>query len=302
MKKELAFVLSGGGSRGALQVGALRALLEAGLLPTLVTGTSIGAANAAYLAVHGGDLQAIRNLEEVWKATKNLDLLPSNLWWQTMRAILRRPGSESQQRIRAFFIQHGITPEMKFKDIRAVRLYIVSSDLNSSSQVIFGEDPEGSVLEAMMASVALPPWMSPLEKDGRYLLDGGAVSNLPIEAALKKGAHEIFALDLLNPLEVTPDEKGLRSFLGKLNQTVGNRQATLEMELARARGIPVHHIPLFMKNPVPIWDFRHSEELIAIGYDITRQALEERLSQEMGSDGWQTSFRNALERIARWAK
>ena len=49
--------------------------------------------------------------------------------------------------------------------------------------------------------MALPPWVVPQEKDGRFLMDGGAVSNLPIEAALQQGATEIIALDLFNPRE-----------------------------------------------------------------------------------------------------
>ena len=53
MKKNLAFVLSGGGSRGAMQAGALRALVEGGYTPDMVCGTSIGAINGAFLAVHG---------------------------------------------------------------------------------------------------------------------------------------------------------------------------------------------------------------------------------------------------------
>lgn len=278
MKKELAFVLSGGGSRGALQVGALRALLESGYQPTLVTGTSIGAVNAAFLSIHGYHLEGIQKLEEAWKSSMNQDLLPANLWWQIMRTFFRRSPGVSQQRIREFAIAHGLTPELRFKDIQGVRLFVVASDLNSGCQVIFGQDPEESVLESMMASIALPPWMLPLEKEGRYLLDGGAVSNLPIEAALQEGATEIIALDLFNPYEVDGSERGLRPFLWKLNQTVENRQIQLEMELAEARGVMVRRISLTMGKPVSFWDFRHSAELVDHGYQIARQAI----------DSWQT--------------
>jgi NTE family protein len=59
MNNRLAFVLGGGGARGALQVGALRALLEAGYRPDLLIGTSIGAINAAGLALWGVDLAGV---------------------------------------------------------------------------------------------------------------------------------------------------------------------------------------------------------------------------------------------------
>jgi len=69
MDKCLAFVLSGGGGRGAMQVGALRALLEAGLRPNLLVGTSIGAVNAAGLALWGVDLFGIEVLEQAYNET-----------------------------------------------------------------------------------------------------------------------------------------------------------------------------------------------------------------------------------------
>lgn len=287
MKKELAFVLSGGGSRGALQVGALRALLEAGFQPTLVTGTSIGAVNAVFLAIHGYHLEGVQKLEEAWKASMNQDLLPANLWWQIIRTFFRRSPGTAQQRIREFAVTHGLTPELRFKDIQDVRLFIVASDLNSGCQVILGQDPEEFVLESMMASIALPPWILPLEKESRILLDGGAVSNLPIEAALQQAATEIIALDLFNPYEIDSSERGLRPFLWKLSQTVENRQVQLEMELAEARGVMVHRIPLTMEQPVSFWDFRHSAELMDQGYQIACQTI----------DSWKTQ--NPLPRWQR---
>ena len=88
MKKKLAFVLGGGASRGAMQVGALRALLEVGYQPDLVTGTSIGATNAAFLAVNGFTLEAVNKLEQVWKSVVDNEMLPSHFWWQAMRVAL----------------------------------------------------------------------------------------------------------------------------------------------------------------------------------------------------------------------
>jgi len=286
MKKELAFVLSGGGAFGALQVGALRALFEAGFQPALVTGTSIGAVNAAFLSVHGYHPVGIRKLEEAWKLSIHQDLLPANLWWQVMRAFFRRSPGDSQQRIREFAIAHGLTPELRFADIQGIRLFIIASDLNSGRQVIFGQDPQESVLESMMASIALPPWMLPLETENRYLLDGGAVSNLPIEAALQQGATEIIALDLFTPYQIDNSQRGLRPFLWKLSQTVENRQAILEMELAEARGVMVHRIPLTMEKPISFWDFRHSAELIEHGYQITCQTIASWQVQDSSSRRW----------------
>lgn len=288
MKKKLAFVLGGGGSRGAMQVGALRALLEAGYFPDLVTGASIGAANGAFLAVHGYNPQGLQKLEQVWRSTVNKDLLPTNLWWQTMRAFFHRPrlhgngvfsnGSFStrgfsQDRIRQFAIANGLTPELRFKHLIEVKLFPVAADLNAGCPVVFGLDPEDSVLDCVLASMSLPPWMAPARKGGRYLMDGGAVSNLPIEAALQQGATEIIALDLSDPADFGQHSNGFSEFFIKLDKTVENRQAQLEMELAEARGVPVRKIWLTGEKPVPLWDFRQSAELVERGYQLACQSM-----------------------------
>lgn len=273
MKKKLALVLGGGGSRGAMQVGALRALIEAGYQPDLVTATSIGAANGAFLAVHGYTLYGVQKLEEVWQATIDQDLLPTNLWWQTMRAFFKRARGFSQHRIREFAIINGLTPELRFKDLQDVLLYAVAADLNAGCPVVFGIDPEESVLESVLASMSLPPWMAPQEINGRYLIDGGAVSNLPIEAALQQSATEIIALDLFDPNDIDTSSNSFGDFFVKLDETVKNRQAQLELELAEARGVLVHRISLTAEKPVPLWDFRQSAKLIERGYQLANQAI-----------------------------
>jgi predicted acylesterase/phospholipase RssA len=155
-----------------------------------------------------------------------------------------------------------------------VMLYPVAADLNAGVPVIFGVDPEESVLESVLASMALPPWLAPAEKDGRYLIDGGAVSNLPIETALLQGAAEIIALDLFDPNGVdAPSLYGLGDFLLKLDKTVENRQIQLEMELAEARGVRVRRICLTGEKPVPLWDFRQGVELIERGYRLANEAI-----------------------------
>jgi len=107
----LAFVLGGGGGRGALQVGALRALLEAGLQPDLLVGTSAGAVNATYLAMRGFNLETLESLEANWHAAAEADLLPANYLWLTVRLMFHHTGIYAGHRMRDFFISLGC---MKF--------------------------------------------------------------------------------------------------------------------------------------------------------------------------------------------
>lgn len=270
-----AFVLGGGGARGALQVGAVRALVEAGLQPALVAGTSIGAVNAAYLAVRGFTPEALDALEKAWRDAAVMDLLPDNYLWLTIRSLFNRPGLDIQRQIRAFFVEHGLEPDLRFGDLDGPRLILVSSDLWAGRAVLHGTDPDESVLDAVLASTAIPPWVRPLDEGERLLMDGGAVSNLPIEPALSQGATEIVALDLSDPRPIGPDVAGFGPFLFQLMYTVQHRQTDLEKEIAAARGVPVYHIPLQPAVPMAVWDMERSVPLIERGYELMQWYLGE---------------------------
>jgi NTE family protein len=273
--KKLAFVLSGGGARGALQAGALHALLENGFEPDLLVGTSIGAVNAAFLAVHGFSRATLDLLSEAWHRAASLDLLPHNYVRLTLRAMLGRSSNNPSNSIRDFMIQNGMAPALRFADINYPRLIIVSSDLRSGKPVLHGTAPHDLVLDALLVSTALPPWTMPVRNQHQVLMDGGVVSNLPIEAALLTGATRIVALDLSDTRETFGGKHGMGLFLNNLAYAIERREGDLELQLARARGVPVFRLMLMGKDPTPILDFHHVDELIAQGYEITCQAISE---------------------------
>ena len=134
-------------------------------------------------------------------------------------------------------------------------------------------NPEEHLLEAVLASAAIPPWVEPLRTSERLLLDGGAVSNLPIEPAFRAGATEIIALDLADPRPPA----GLRtfgSFAFQLLNTVHLRQAELELALADAYHVPVRMIRLrCTERPISLWDFSHTPELIEEGYALAQTEI-----------------------------
>lgn len=271
--KGVAFVLGGGGARGALQVGALRALLESGEKPDMLVGTSIGAVNSAFLALHGAHLDALAKLETAWLDTPKANLLPPNYLWLTVRALFRRRTESFGHRLRAFFIEHGISPELRFGELSGPRLYIVAADLINHRTVVFGQNPDDLVLEALSASTALPPWVPPIQKEGEYLMDGGAVSPLPIEPALRMGGRRIIALDITDPRPMPHSKQDFGAFLAQLITTVEMRQIETELALAKASRAALLHLPLRADNPTPLWDFEGSAQLIERGYQLTRQHL-----------------------------
>jgi len=139
--------------------------------------------------------------------------------------------------------------------------------------VIYGQDPEQSILEGLLASVALPPWFAPVEQDGQLIVDGGAVSNLPIEPALRMGATEIIALDVDDPGAAAEHPQGLNQLVAKLIFTVSQRYIQLETALAEARGVPVHRIELRSPETTQLWDFQNYRQLIQVGYETAAREI-----------------------------
>ncbi len=274
MKQPLAFVFGGGGARGALQVGALRALLEADIIPDLLVGTSIGAANATFMAIHGVTLETVDRLETIWYQAASLELMPSNYLKLATQVLFNRYAGQSSRRMQQFCISNGLTPDICYGDIETVRLVVVAADLEYGKIVLYGDRPEQSVLEGVLASIALPPWFQPIKDGAHYIVDGGVVSNVPIEPALSHDAQEVIALNINDLREQVGEGGGLGRMLLHLLQTVSERQIQMEVALAEAQKVKVRMIPLTSPHIVPIWDFRHTAEMIRCGYEQTRLAIE----------------------------
>ncbi len=286
MKKCLALVLGGGGARGALQVGACRALFEAGYKPDLIVGTSIGAANAAGLALWGVNLDGVTALEKAYQTFADSRWMdtPGRLVWHTLTG---RPFFTGQK-ARDIMIEFGIGPDLRFDHFEDVRLGLVSADMSSGERLIYGLELGQSVLEGVLNSVAVPPWFAPIENEDQLIVDGGALSNLPVEPALNMGATEIIALDLSIP----PDQARSTGKLNQLEKAISSfneHENHLELTLAEARGVPVHYLHLISDPPTPMWDFSTYRELIAIGYETTRNAI----------PGWQQTKRPGLKQVFR---
>jgi len=123
-ERRLAFVLSGGGARGAFQVGALKALYENNIHPEILVGTSIGAVNAAFLAVHGINSSSIERLIQTWMESVRMDLLPKHFAWLTLRTILKTPDYRNFGKLQNFLVAHGVRPDLRFRDMREIQLYL----------------------------------------------------------------------------------------------------------------------------------------------------------------------------------
>lgn len=275
MKKCTALVLSGGGSRGALQVGALRALLEAGIVPDLLVGTSIGAANATALALWGVNLEGLSALECVWSQVANAEMLDRRISKLILRVMMGHPSDQTRKKVENYFMSLGITSNLTFDMVPNAHLALISADLETAKPVIYGKNQDDSVLEGLLTSIAVPPWFMPLQKDGQIIMDGGALSVLPIEPALRMGATEIIALDLGDPTLYPKENLTVPQYFTKYLFAASRRQTQLEMQIAAMHGIPVRSIDFQGLAKTPMWDFTEYQALRQAGYEKAKHMIAE---------------------------
>jgi len=258
-----------------MQVGALQALLERGIEPQMLVGTSAGALNAAFLAAHPG-LEGVAKLAEVWVQAARAELYPRRrllAFWHLLRG---RQSLYPNVNLRRFLETHAPAGVRRFGDIQGVRLYVVAARLETGELRLFGDDPDELILDALMSSTAIPPLWPPWRcPDGERCIDGGVVADLPASVALEKGAREIYALHTTTG----PEEPHTPSNAWAIGQqaitAMLRRQREIELQwAARQQGVRLHYIQLVPPWELPFWDFSHAPELIEVGYRQTVAALE----------------------------
>ena len=237
----IAFVLSGGGSLGAVQAGMLEGLLERHIVPDVLVGTSIGAANAAFLAADP-TLPRTRALSQVWRSLDPKELFPLG----PIRALraLRDGGSIfSTAPLRQLIERH--TP---YTDIEraAVALRIIATDFADGSEVAFGSGP---VADAVLASTALPGIFPPHRISDRLYLDGGLVDHVPLTPAIEMGADTIYVLSCGFPCPPDVDHRSTRSVLAHSMAILLSQRVRIDV-----RQLPDLHPELNVISIPPVCD------------------------------------------------
>ncbi len=190
VREELtAFVLGGGGVLGATQVGMVRALAEAGVVPDVVLGTSIGALNGAFVAADPTPAGAAR-LAEVWDAVVRDGVFVENPVRQAARVARHRTHLLSNAPLR--HVIDAYLPVTTFEEL-AVPFQCVAACIEDASAVWFSS---GGLVWPVVASCSVPGLFPPVEIDGRHHFDGGLVHSIPVGRALELGATRVFVLQV----------------------------------------------------------------------------------------------------------
>jgi NTE family protein len=275
--------MSGGGARGGAHIGVLKALEELRVPVDYVAGTSIGAIIGGFY-VSGMSVTELEQLVESleWE-TAFLNVTPRQL--KSFRRkrdddlflVDQKPGLNdgefelpvglvqgqvidmiiSRETLRASLLQSF--------DQLAVPFRAVASDLVTGEAVVLSE---GSLARAIRASMSIPAALSPIEIDGRLLVDGGIAMNLPVDVARDMGADVVIAVDISSGLL---ERETLRSVLDVTTQLTNmlTRAGTLEQR-AKLTDEDVLLVPQFDADLSSV-DFSRISEAIQNGYDAVME-------------------------------
>ncbi len=187
---ETAFVLGGGGLLGAVEVGMLRALLDRGVRPDLVLGTSVGALNGALVAQEPTP-SVVRRLMVLWEsAARSGEVYGDGPMRQVGRAVRTGTHLHSAKPLRDRLVAE--LGDLTFAEL-AVPFQCCAASIERAAEHWF---TTGRVTDAVMASAAVPGLLRPAEVDGEHYLDGGIVNSIPVGRAVECGATRVFVLQV----------------------------------------------------------------------------------------------------------
>jgi len=186
---DTAFVLGGGGLLGAVEVGMLRALFRAGFRPDLVVGTSIGAVNGALVAAEPAE-SVTNRLVRLWASPEAAAVYGDSIARQ-MRRFATRTHLHSPLPLRRL-LENELGEQSTFEDLK-VPFRCCAASIERAAEHWF---TQGRVVDAVVASAAVPGLLSPAVVDGEHYLDGGIVNSIPVGRAVECGVTTVFVLQV----------------------------------------------------------------------------------------------------------
>jgi NTE family protein len=180
---KIGLALSGGAARGLAHIGVLKALEEESIPIDMIAGASAGAVIGAGYAKE----RKANVLEEIalgvdWKKLARLVDLNLILLWK---------GFVQGQKVTSFL--SSVIGDVKFKDLE-IPFAVVAADVESMEEVIINE---GSVIEAVRASISMPVIFTPVKWGDRFLIDGGVINPMPVNVVRNMGAEVVIAVNVL---------------------------------------------------------------------------------------------------------
>jgi NTE family protein len=265
-----AFVLGGGGVLGAAEVGMLRALFEIEVTPDLVLGTSVGALNGAMIA-RDPTPAVIERLTDLWQDASTARAISD----RPLRTV-RRAVASGTHLYSSDFMQKRLIDEFgetTFEEL-PVRFQVCAANIERAAEHWFSS---GRLVEAIMASAAVPGLLPPARVGDEHYLDGGIVNSIPLGRAIALGADRVFVLQvgrIDRPLK--PPQRPWE--VARVSFEIARRHR-FARELAEVpEGVEVHVLPARGTTPrddslLAHRDFSRVAQRIDASYEASRDYL-----------------------------
>lgn len=274
-REGLGVALGGGGARGLAHLGVLLHLVEVGIRPQFVAGTSIGALVGAAYAV-GQELPKVvavlehLELGKIFGVPETYDrvlgqAIAESLWERLRGRAWWEEGSPRLSRL--LELAKLFTKGMWFEDLE-IPFVAVAADLATGEEVRIDE---GAVHVGVAASAALPGLFGPVQWRKRYLVDGALVNNLPVEAVVALGARRVLAVDVSAPLGPVP-----RTLVGvalRAQEITARELGRVKLEEARRRLGPRLVVIHPEVDEIGLLEFSRIEEAVDAGRIAARSAV-----------------------------
>jgi len=240
-------VLSGGGARAAMHLGVIQALEDHGIAIDLIAGTSAGAVAGALYA-------------RGYSPSECLEILTGLSLFRSVRLNLGGKGLLRLSAMEKFLVKYF--PNNDFSDLR-IPLIVTATDVVAAETVAYRSGP---LIQPVLASCCLPGLFEPYNLDGRQLVDGGVLNNLPVEF-VEEGTDFIIGSHC-NPFQLDRPLKGsidvaYRSLLLAVHHQILRRFGKCQLLIEPPR-----------LSRYSIFDFRKMKDIYAIGYDYTQVVLQ----------------------------
>lgn len=266
----MAFVLGGGGDLGANEVGMLRALLERQIRPDLIVGASVGALNGAAVAAEP-TVKMVDRLEDAWRQLTETGVLGSPL--RVAGNLLRgRTHLHSNDRLRQVCAR--LLPVRTFEEL-AVPFQCVAASIEQAAEHWFSSGP---VIEAILASSAVPGLLPVMEVNGEHFLDGGIVNSIPIERAVALGASEVYILQVGRIERRLEAPKTIYQVMSVAFEVARRHRFAYDMAHL-PEGVVAHVLPTGDEEPgggmgLRTWDLEAVAQRISRAYETTAAYLD----------------------------
>ena len=268
-----AFVFSGGGSLGAVQVGMLQALSSRGIHPDVVVGTSAGSINAAFVAGHGDGARALAELAELWVGMRRRDVFHTSLLGVALAGMGRRSALCSPEPLSGLLQEHlGFS----LLEQALLPLHVLTTDLLTGEGVLLSS---GEALQALLASCAVPGIFPPVTWQGRLLCDGAFAVDSGIAHAVALGVDRVYLLPGGTACALSePPRHPVAVALHGVTLLLQRRVVTESR--VYARDVDLRVLPPLCPLAVSAADFEHAQSLIARADEATARWLDSGADQQ----------------------